>query len=742
MGLQGMIHPRRGRSSAALVLALGVALAALASATAAAANDPGAAGRAGKQSLRIWAYFDGDTPVAGARVRVYAGGRELRERGGPGPSKTLSEGTGFLRFRSLPSALRIVVSGGRAGGRPVRGSLKAKVRGVADGELVHVNPVTTVADEWAHAEEGRSGRRARNVIERALGIRRIFDDYDLHTTDRWFNGDRFHRWTLEQGSVGAGAAALVRRIDRPGFDRYLFRPRDEDGPGARLAASGSADAASILNGLIDVANGAAGLTGGQGFAVGALLFFVKKAIEGGSGAGGQDEALTKLDKISEQITNLEANLGKRTLGLQAWFTERLIGSIEATEEDLRDALKHNANLKDTTLSKAKREDEIRAFKSSTAEFIEAANALLKPPDPVAKNLHKALTNVQKGGTPDKPQEVSALLPGLREQVGAGRFLTSDSGPRIRSFFAYYEWWQTRLAALLTEYYTLGGPCATTTPPDYCEKPPAPDPARAADRINDIKDNLAVQRQYLPRTHLDSEPLKPKQLFIDRTTKLMWGVEPTYRNAKDVMQNGTFSGCAVYSHPPIQPDLCQIDARNVTSAPFLISDRYNFRAATAAEVNNLFANHTGDTLSWLKTAGVSFEDSARFPGYEPNKLAYRVALWSRDGWWVATRLHEIKARMAVLQYGTARPAFTTSDALKDPEWITPEIARRCQISNNRVSAVPSCAEPLTSRGGFILWVRPTSALEQQMYCGSGWDASPVLKTSTGEVKRPPSVPSLC
>jgi hypothetical protein len=727
----------------AFALSLGLA-AALAAPAGAATGDPDAVGRAGTQSLRIWAYFDGDTPVSGARVRVYAGGRPLRERGdGPGLARTLPEGTAFLRFTSLPSRLRIVVSGGRAGGRPVRGSLKTKVRGVNDIELVHVNPVTTVADAWAHAEEGRSHRRARTVIERALGIRRIFDDYDLYTTDQWFNGDRFHRWTLEQGSVGAGTRALVRRIDRPGFDRYLFRPQDGEGPDARVAASGGADAASILNGLIDTASSAANLSGPQGFAVGALLLFVKKAIEGGSAAGGQDEALGKLDKISEQITNLEASLGKRILGLQAWFTERLIGSIEATEEDLRDALKHNANLNDKTLSKEKRQDEVRAFNSSTAEFIEAANALLKPPDPVAKNLHKALTNVQKGGTPEKPQEVSALLPGLREQVGAGRFLTSESGPRIRSFFAYYEWWQTRLAALLTEYYTLGGPCATTTPPDYCAKPPEPDPARARDRINDIKDNLAVQRQYLPRTYLDSEPLKAKQLFIDRTTKLMWGVEPTYRNAKDVMQNGIFSGCAVFSHPPIQPDLCQIDARNVTPAPFVIGDRYNFRAATTAEVNNLFANHTGDTLSWLKTAGVSFEDSTRFPGYEPDKLAYRVALWSRDGWWVEPRLHEMRTRMAVLQYGTARPAFTTSGPLKDPDWLTPEIARRCQMSTSyRVSAVPNCAEPLTSRGGFILWVRPVSALEQQMYCGSGWDASPVLKTSTGEVRKPPSIPSLC
>ncbi len=222
----------RGRGrwwlSVALALALGL-VAALAAPAGAAEGDPDATSRAGKQSLRIWAYFDGDTPVTGGRVRVYADGRRLHE-GGAGTTRTLSEGTALLRFRSLPSRLRVVVTGGRAGGRPVRGSLKTKLRGVTDGELVHVSPVNTVADVWAHAEEGRSHRRARNVVERTLGIKRLLDDYDLNATDRWFDGDSFQRWTLERGSVGAGARALVRRIDRPGFNRRVFRPRDGRSP--------------------------------------------------------------------------------------------------------------------------------------------------------------------------------------------------------------------------------------------------------------------------------------------------------------------------------------------------------------------------------------------------------------------------------------------------------------------------------------------------------------------------------
>ena len=123
---------------------------------------------------------------------------------------TTPAGIAFLQFSSLPRTLRVVVSDGRAGGAPVPGSLKARVRGVTDGDVVHVNPITTLADVWARKGRGSSHRRLRNVVERTLGIRRVLDNLDLSVTDRWFNGDRFLRWTLERGSVGAAAGALVR----------------------------------------------------------------------------------------------------------------------------------------------------------------------------------------------------------------------------------------------------------------------------------------------------------------------------------------------------------------------------------------------------------------------------------------------------------------------------------------------------------------------------------------------------
>ena len=146
---------------------------------------------------------------AGWRARTHTGWPP-RGRGGPGPVVTTPAGIAFLQFSSLPRTLRVVVSDGRWGGAPVPGSLKARVRGVTDGDVVHVNPITTLADVWARKGDGLEPPPTAHVVERTLGIRRVLDPLELSVTDLWFNGDRFLRWTLERGSVGAAAGALVR----------------------------------------------------------------------------------------------------------------------------------------------------------------------------------------------------------------------------------------------------------------------------------------------------------------------------------------------------------------------------------------------------------------------------------------------------------------------------------------------------------------------------------------------------
>src|SRR5215211_7946784 len=117
-------------------------------------GTPASAGeRRGRVIVPVWALLDGDTPVSGARVRVYAGGlhavgrrRPLRQRHGARTERTYKSGVALLEFARLPRNFTVVVSGGSSEGRRLRGFLSARVRGYRAGRVVHVNPVTTLVE--------------------------------------------------------------------------------------------------------------------------------------------------------------------------------------------------------------------------------------------------------------------------------------------------------------------------------------------------------------------------------------------------------------------------------------------------------------------------------------------------------------------------------------------------------------------------------------------------------------------
>src|SRR4029077_3160169 len=94
-------------------------------------------------------------------------------------------------FASLPRTFVVVVSGGQAKGRTLRGSLSAQVRAYRSGNVVHVTPVTSLVERWERIEPGVNRARARATVYRALGIPRWADGIDLRATDRGFDGDPF-----------------------------------------------------------------------------------------------------------------------------------------------------------------------------------------------------------------------------------------------------------------------------------------------------------------------------------------------------------------------------------------------------------------------------------------------------------------------------------------------------------------------------------------------------------------------
>jgi hypothetical protein len=550
------------RASVVVVaLSLALALAALAApAGAAKGGQPDRASPVDEKSLEIWAYFDGDTPVTGGQVRVYAGGRRLRERGDE-PVTTIPGGEAMLRFGSLPSALRIVVSGGRAGGERVDGSLRAKVRSVSDGDIVEVNPVTTVTDLLGgHADDGLTLRHARNLTERTLGIKRALNGFDLYLTDRWFEGDRFLRWTLERGSVGAGARTLVRLIERPGFDRRQFDPPDGGSPKAAAAASGGASAGNVLNGLLaaapcgttiaknvtngllDGVAGAASLTGPSGFALSLAVTFFKEVTglalqDCGDKEAGEDPVHAALRGLSAQVTELQKRVDELKDQVEKeFFTDRVapasekVDAIEATQQDFLSMLVYAKAMDNKALSEQQRKDARADLLERMKNFLTGARSLAAPESRAADYLNKRLLDDQP------PDYKPGLLTGFRRQVAKKRFFTHQSSEEIRSFFRYFEWAQTNLMTVLTEFYMLGGTCARDFMTNHPDKLPTENDCRpvrdtAKLAVTDIQKNIDEQRAMLPPKILDD------RVFIDRNTHLMWRLRASHRTTREILDSG-------------------------------------------------------------------------------------------------------------------------------------------------------------------------------------------------------------
>jgi hypothetical protein len=639
------------------VVAMGlVAVCALANTAPAAAAPPNASPSGEPESLRVWAYFDGDTPVDGGQVRVYAGERLLHELDAP-EDRSYSEGTALLRFSSLPRHLRVVVTGGRAGGRELRGSLTAEVQDATDGTLVEVNPVTTLVDAWADAGRGRTLGGARNVIERLLGIPRILGDGDLRATDRWFDGDTFERYALRHGSVEAAVNALVRYVDRPGDQRSVFRARRRGRTKARGAAikvNVEKGANAVLGELIDLIAEAAPLTGPQGVVFGLVMKGIKSAISLKFGAEKEvDEVKVALADISTRLAELKTQLGTAVFQLQVEATREKVDRIEVALRDLGWALR----LPRSTAQGQK------DFAEATQEFLKSAADLRGLGD----KLNKALTET-------KPEGAPALLPGVRQKLGAERFFTNTSSLRIRRFFDYFEWKETLLAMLLSEYHTYNGETATAT-----------------ERVREIKDEyLPQQRQALPQRSLD------QHVFIDTTHKLMWGVEPAPRSAAQIVGSG-FSEC---SASVLGARTCVLRS-NAQFAGF--SD---WQMPTAKQASGLVAGRgDDDPIAWLKSVGVHF-DPTRIPGrFRPQQ---DVALWVRDTFKrYGASTGSIFAELLVLEPG---PGYENT--------LTPPKLHSQQIANGCVFGVlanpPKCSIPQATAGGFILWVRPTKPEERSQY----------------------------
>jgi hypothetical protein len=366
-----------------------------------------------------------------------------------------------------------------------------------------------------------------------------------------------------------------------------------------------------------------------------------------------------------------------------------------------------------------------ALANSMTNFMRAARILVD--QNVGAQLHKALTATQQGGTPKNPVTKPALIPTIRTEIGKEPFFTNESSLRLQQFFRYYEWAQTELATVLSEYYLLGGPCFLDTNVAGCPNPSKPDPLNAAVEVRKIRDNIALQARAMPASILNPG------VFIDTSTNRMWAVEPQYRAGAQIPG----LGIRCQAQAPISrecvaatlnsfPNPNQFGSVVPVSLPG-VSGSAAWAVPAMAQLQNLLGRRgKEDPVAWLrKTFGISFDQRpGRFPGYNPDKLTHRISLWARDRFYISY------TRRNIFQEWRMRPSA-------DQLLLVPCQGGRCvrRLRNlqpmdlDEVTVANNCSDPgflrpdlLTGRncigepstGGFILWLRDTTPPERAQY----------------------------
>ena len=538
-------RPRFTGLATARVIRGGLLLAALGTALAAAAATPlvPSASAASPAVVAVWALADGDTPLAGARVRILKGDAVLRQDNGTRREVTSRTGVSLLDLRRLPRRFTVeVVPRQRLGG-----TFRALVRRHRAGAVVHVNPVTTLIAGVRTAQR-RRGRpislaRARREVLGFLGIPRWHDHADLRYSDKAFDGDTYLRAARKAGGVAALNRRLVQRVLRDDR-RRLFRR-------SRKHALASVDPAAIFMNLLAFAGKTAGEVAAKQGAEAALgwvlaAFGLKEDLV----AKQLTEIQTALDAIGKQLTELQNEVALAGFSQLVHQTDRTIGEID-----------HAAGGLDL-LAKIPQGDPTKGpYAQMLVDYIgthlvdapDILNQSLTSSAPLADNLIKSASRLVKNGT--------------------GRFFETIDSAQARSIYDYFASYQTRLAILLTEYYHA--------------RPQIYSPQTTETQVSRLYSRVVAQAQSV-------KPPVPSGAVMDTQTGLMW----TQRFRPHILSD--FVRISPGGRDPRQGQLAWTpDKFGLTDLPFL-----NWSLPTSEQVDRLIAGWSNSccSLGWLQTEG--------------------------------------------------------------------------------------------------------------------------------------------
>jgi hypothetical protein len=449
----------------------------------------------------VWALLDGDTPVSGARVRVYAGGlravgrrRPLRQLRGARAERTHRSGVALLEFARLPRSFTVVISGGRSEGRRLRGFLSARVRSYGEGRVVHVNPVTTLVELWRRVNPRVSQRRATRAVARALGIPSWANNVDLRASDRWLDGERFlghvrvhatldratgdllfdirrgrrtSRFRARRGMAAAAAQSLGRLTGEPTLMKSHGRPVARAAQAGLIATVFTELGKGVLSGIASQAGGSA-----LGWVLSAF------GLQDSNELLRQDIANIRqaLDELGKQVTQVQNRLELAGFSELVHQTDRTIGEIDHAMSQL--ALLANLPADDPTK---------RGFTRTVVDYI--GSHLLDAPAILNQNLS---SNVPLS---DNLIKSASRLLSVRE-----RFFDKETSEKVQSVYDYFAGYQAKLAILLVEYFHAKPDTYSTT--------------TIKTNLDRIAVNVTAQASSL-------KPPVPAGVMLDTKTGFMW-----------------------------------------------------------------------------------------------------------------------------------------------------------------------------------------------------------------------------
>ncbi len=599
---------RRVRVVGRILVAVVAAWFACAGLSAAAPAGPAATGASASRPvvLAVWGLVDGDRPVAGASVDVYAGAPRRPNRSGrlagsaPLPeltaARTSKTGAALVEFSRLPREFTVELTGGSVGGKRVKGALRVLVRGYRSGGVAYVNPITTlIADETAAAID--PGHRsspaiARRRIYRLLGIPGWIDNTDLSYTDRYFDGARYLAAARRVGGVAALDRTLVRRALAGGPPRR-FAASGEN-PSARvagvnwLALTGTQLVTEIFKALSVQAGkslASVGLTRGGEATLGWIL----------AGFGYSDvlkdqdilQIRQAVQALGKQITALQGDLALSGFSTLVHQTDQTVGQVEYATSQL--ALLASLPDKDTTK---------RAFAQTISDYI--GSKLLDAPQILNQSLG---SNV--------PITDNLIKSASRLVSQRSRFFDSQSSAQVKSVYDYFALYQAQLAVVLQEYYHAK-------------------PETYAATVREA--NLAKLAGNVTAQAVSLKPNVPPRTVVDTRTLQMWVQElPT----PEVNLNSL--GEIIFPRRPIGYKPKAQFRRKAAAGPTGLPDVPfgDWEIPTIGEFEGLVSGWTGASpLAWLEKEG-------RFGKSLLDAGAGRK--WTRDGFklgkpFIATPLH--------------------------------------------------------------------------------------------------------